>query len=85
MIGSTRVAVEEAHPERPALALPGNLGRPAQRALANAGYTQLDQLTTVSEAEIARLHGMGPKALRQLRQALADRGLAFAAAPSTDD
>ncbi len=85
MIGSTRVALEDGHPERAALALPGNLGRPAQRALANAGYTQLDQLTTASEAEIARLHGIGPKALRQLRQALAEHGLAFAAAPSTDD
>ncbi len=85
MIGGTRVAADDAQPERPALALPGNLGQPAQRALANAGYTQLDQFTTVSEAEIARLHGVGPKALGQLRQALADRGLEFAAAPSTDD
>ena len=85
MIGGTRVALEDAHPERSAAALPGNLGRPAQRALANAGYTRLDQLTTVSEAEIARLHGVGPKALMQLRQALADQGLAFAAAPSDDD
>ena len=85
MTGSTRVALEDARPERPALALPSNLAQPAQRALANAGYTRLDQLTTVSEAEIARLHGIGPKALGQLRQALAERGLAFAAAPSKDD
>ena len=85
MIGSTRVAVEAAHPERAALALPGTLARPAQRALANAGYTRLEQLAAVSEAEIAQLHGVGPRAVEQLRRALADRGLAFAAAPSKAD
>ena len=85
MIGSTRVAPEGAHPEQSSPALPRTLAQPAQRALANAGFTRLDQLTTVSEAEIARLHGIGPKALGQLRQALAERGLAFAAAPSKDD
>ncbi|HEU5329164.1 MAG: DNA-binding protein [Thermomicrobiales bacterium] len=63
------------------LALPGNLSQPAQRALANAGYTRLDQLTQVREADIARLHGVGPNALAQLRQALAAHGLAFALTP----
>ena len=85
MIGSTRVALRDGHPERPALALPGTLAQPAQRTLANAGYTRLEQLAEVSEAEIARLHGIGPKALGQLRRALAERGLAFAAAPSKGD
>ena len=84
MIGSTRVAPKNAHPERPSAALPDTLAQPAQRALANAGYTRLDQLAAVSEAEIARLHVMGPKALAQLRHALADQGLALAA-PSQDD
>ena len=85
MIGSTQVALEDANPEWRSPALPGALAQPAQRALANAGYTRLEQLAGVSEAEIARLHGIGPKALGQLRQALAERGLAFAAAPSKDD
>jgi hypothetical protein len=85
MNSSTRVAPSDAHLERPALALPSSLARPAQRALANAGYTRLDQLAAVSEAEIAQLHGIGPNALAQLRRALADRGLAFAAAPNNDD
>jgi hypothetical protein len=85
MVGSTRVAPQNTRPERTSAALPATLARPAQRALANAGYTQLDQVTAVSEAELARLHGIGPKALAQLRQALADQGLAFAAAPSQDD
>ena len=84
MTGGTRVAPSDAHPERPALALPSNLARPAQRALANAGYTRLDQLAAVSEAEIAQLHGIGPDALAQLRQALAAQGLAFADARGTN-
>lgn len=58
--------------------LPAKLGSPARRALAGAGYLRLEQLTTVSESELKRLHGMGPKALTQLREALAEHGLAFA-------
>ena len=58
--------------------LPSELSAPAQRALDGAGIYRLNQLTKVSEAEIARLHGIGPKALNQLRQALAAKGLAFA-------
>ena len=54
------------------------IGSPAQRALLAHGYTRLDQLTGVSEAEIADWHGVGPKALSLLRAALAARGLAFA-------
>ncbi|HMQ35820.1 MAG TPA: hypothetical protein PKD53_34265 [Chloroflexaceae bacterium] len=46
--------------------------------LALSGYTQLAQLTAVSEAELLRLHGVGPKAIRLLREALAAQGLAFA-------
>lgn len=58
--------------------LPERLAKPAQRALAGAGYTQLEQLTKVSEDEVLKLHGMGPKALDQLRQALTEKGLSFA-------
>lgn len=58
--------------------LPASLAKPAQRALAGAGITRLDGLTHRTEAEIAALHGRGPKALGQLRDALARRGLAFA-------
>ena len=58
--------------------LPSGLSKPAQRALANAGYTSLERLSQISEAELRRLHGMGPKAIEQLRQALAAGGLTFA-------
>ena len=57
---------------------PPRLSKPARRALAGAGYLRLAQLTTVRESELARLHGLGPKALRQLREALAARGATFA-------
>jgi hypothetical protein len=80
MTGS-REPTPDGHAEQPSLALPDNLARPAQRALAEAGYTRLEQLAAVSEAEIARLHGIGPNARKQLRQALAAHGLSFAAAP----
>jgi hypothetical protein len=53
------------------------LPAPARRALLGAGYTRLEQLTEVSESEVIRLHGMGPKAMRVLRDALQERGLTF--------
>ena len=58
--------------------LPTELAKPARRALAGAGYVRLEQLTKVSEAELLQLHGMGPKALEQIRRALAARGQSFA-------
>jgi hypothetical protein len=57
---------------------PAGIGRPATQALTVAGYTRLEQLTTVTEQELLKLHGMGPKALGILRSALEARGLRFA-------
>lgn len=57
--------------------LPTELAKPAQRALERAGYLQLEQFTKLSEVEVMKLHGMGPKALEQIRLALNDRGLSF--------
>lgn len=59
-----------------------NIGQPALRALQNAGLHSLQQLTERSEAELLQLHGFGPKALRILREALAEKGWAFRA-PTT--
>ena len=53
------------------------ISAPATRALEAAGYTTLKQLTKVTEAELAQLHGMGPKALGILREALKAQGLSF--------
>jgi hypothetical protein len=54
------------------------LSAPAHRALSGAGIQHLEQLTKVSEAEIKKLHGIGPNALKQLHAALAAKGLSFA-------
>lgn len=59
--------------------LPAGIGRPATRALTLAGYTRLEQLTQVSEKELLELHGVGPKAVRILRETLSEQGLAFRA------
>lgn len=58
--------------------LPTGLGKPAEQALAVAGYNRLEQFTEVSEKDVLNLHGVGPKAVGLLRQALAAEGLSFA-------
>lgn len=58
--------------------LPLKLGKPARRALEGAGYLRLEQVAEKSEAELLQLHGMGPKAIGQLREALDEKGLSFA-------
>ena len=68
---------EQPHSDATTSDLPTGLAKPAQRALAGAGYVRLKQFTRVSEAEIMKLHGMGPKALDQIRRALAAKGLSF--------
>ena len=67
-----------ANPEQPKSNLPSGLAQPAQRALAGAGIHSLEQLAQFSEAEIKKLHGIGPNALEKLRQALGEKGLNFA-------
>jgi hypothetical protein len=57
---------------------PPGLAQPAIRALTGAGYTRLEQLAGANEADLRKLHGMGPKALDVLRTALQARGLALA-------
>ncbi len=62
---------------RPDAGLPGNIGAPATRALTAAGYTELRQLANVPAAELRKLHGVGPKALRLLQEALAQQGMSL--------
>lgn len=61
------------------------LSQPAQRALKAAGYTRLEELASVTEAELLKLHGVGPKTIRTLRPALAAKGLAFAGSEQVDE
>src|SRR5262249_16952211 len=58
-------------------ALPPGLAQPALRALAAGGYTTLDRLSRVTELELSKLHGMGPKAIGIIREALNRQGKSF--------
>jgi hypothetical protein len=53
------------------------IGAPATRALAAIGVTRLAQLTEHRAVDLEQLHGMGPRAIGILRQALADNGLSL--------
>jgi hypothetical protein len=53
------------------------IGAPATRALAGIGVTRLSQLTEHRAVDLLELHGMGPRAITILRQALADQDLSL--------
>ena len=62
---------------------PASIGKVAPRGLADAGYTKLKQLTKVTEAELLKIHGVGPKAVRILREVLKEKGMSFETASKT--
>ena len=66
-------------PDRPADPEPDDdlppLSRPARAAFALEGLPRLAQFAGRSARELLALHGVGPKAIRELRAALASRGL----------
>lgn len=64
----------------------GKVSCPAQSALEAAGYSRLEELTHVTAKDLLALHGMGPKGIRMLNAALAERGQAIGSAlePSQD-
>lgn len=68
--------MKHAPTDQPESDLP-KISAPAHRALAGAGITRLEQLTSLTEAEIKKLHGMGPKGIRILKEALRARRLSF--------
>ena len=78
---SCPICAAEDKPESGFLA---RLGAPARRALEHAGITTLAVLAQHSEREILALHGVGPKTIPTLSQALDDPGLAFAQPAQTD-
>ena len=57
---------------------PPNIGSPATRAITRAGIVSLTDLAGWSEAELGELHGVGPKAVPILGDALDEAGKAFA-------
>jgi hypothetical protein len=54
---------------------PKGVSQPAILALADAGFAKLEDLAGASEAELLKLHGMGPKAIPIIQQGLSERGL----------
>ncbi len=54
---------------KPVTPLP-QLAAPARRALEAAGITCLEDLSQWAEEDLARLHGVGPNALKVLKEAL---------------
>ena len=48
--------------------LPTALGRPAVRAFEAAGFRTLGDLDRISEAALLALHGVGPRAIKILRE-----------------
>lgn len=61
---------------------PRGLSQPALGALLAANITSLEQVAAAGAANILKLHGVGPKSIPLLRQALAERGLSFVDEPS---
>jgi ribosomal protein S18 acetylase RimI-like enzyme len=58
----------------PATPFPKGVAQPAVRALASVGVKRLEDATRFTEAELAALHGMGPKALGIIKDALRAQG-----------
>ncbi|WP_127792501.1 hypothetical protein [Agromyces sp. LHK192] len=55
------------------------IGRPANSALLEAGITTLEQVAATGRSTLLAMHGVGPKAIRLLEAALAERGMTFEA------
>ncbi|KPN21671.1 MULTISPECIES: DNA-binding protein [Arthrobacter] len=51
------------------------IGAPASRGLGAAGFTTLRQLAGIPREDLAKLHGVGPKALNIIEAALNEYGL----------
>lgn len=63
---------EVTHPNR--AAFPPGMSGPSLRALQGVGVRSMTDLEQWTEADLRALHGMGPKALGLLRDALAASG-----------
>jgi DNA-directed RNA polymerase alpha subunit len=53
------------------------LAKPGQRALAEVGIENIEQLSKFTEAEIMELHGIGKNGMNRLKTTLAEKGLSF--------
>ncbi len=62
---------------RPVGDLPDAIGRTAARELSLHGITSLEKVASHTTRELLAIHGVGPKAVRILGEALAARGLTY--------
>ena len=53
------------------------LSAPADRALASVGIECIEDLSRLTEEELAALHGMGPNAIGKLKEAMRTAGVDF--------
>jgi len=68
------VCESERKPEADFLSI---LSAPARRALESKGIDSLKKLSSYSEADLLKLHGMGPSSLPTLKSVLKEKGLSF--------
>lgn len=66
-LSASALAAEEAVPGAVG-DLPKGIGRPATQALVAAGITTLAQVARLSDADLLKLHGVGKKAVKILRE-----------------
>lgn len=76
VVAARREAGRREAPEGPD-ALPMSIGKPATRALLAAGVRTLTDVAGRPAAELLALHGVGPRAVKLLGEALAERGMGF--------
>lgn len=62
---------------RPVGDLPDEIGKTAARELSHNGITSLQQVADRSKKDLLAIHGVGPKAIAILSDALAARGLDY--------
>ena len=62
---------------RPVGELPNEMGKTAPRELHDAGISSLARVAQHTRSELLAIHGVGPKAIRILDEALAAKGLSF--------
>jgi len=62
---------------RPVGDLPNEIGKTAARELSYNGIASLKDVASRSKNELLAIHGVGPKAIRILGEALAAKGLDY--------
>ncbi len=62
---------------RPVGDLPNEIGKTAARELSYNGIKSLQQVSEHSKKELLAIHGVGPKAIAILEEALSAKGLSY--------